>query len=989
MSRKTIISIFACLLSLLPILTQAQTLTKYEYWFDDNFSGRKSGSLSGTNKLVKASISTDQLDNGVHKFSFRAKQSDGKYSAITSSLFLKRTAATSSQMEYWFDDNFDQRASISIGNTEEEQSFDLDLRDNNKFPMGFHKLNLRITLEGGGESAVYSSPVLKLSAGTATQLEYWIDDDRSNVHTINGNLASDGKDYIFVNDLDLGNVSPGYHRLYCRAVSSSKRTVSAVTMTPVLVKSKYHVDDPSTLTVTRQAYWIDDEEPVEKAVTNPKEIMNFIHPINERQLSVGQHTIHMQYANSAGLWSSVGELTFTKEKTPDPVIQLTATEDKGLVTLNYNTVPYGFNYVVARKYPSGKLHKVGGADDEGFPLALKATDTPPSGTYTYYVRGKYHGEDGEVKYINSNEVTVAVTESDNSVKRVNVNIKVVFDNGKTNIWKEDNLRVYFSDGSSKVPLGNGYIKLENIPIGTEMTMSIPFRAGCNYVADEKTFYVTENSPKQTIELLAKENDERVTVTDASDLITEGEINTNPDSWYANIGNGTGKSWKGKVFMRMVSKSDFEEFTSYFDHNVSPDEGNGMVTPADIPNTKIFINNMLTWKVAYQTDFSISKNGRVDHEMFLDFIKLPYPDKNKTEDYYVFFSSLKEGDTREKPMEGENPKVLRINPRDITQGETDELENFCYYYAKILKYFDYIKNWDDPVKLTWNSLKNGKDDIIKLAEKDEVTPDEANKIMQKYMVDEAGLTLLGLFGSSLKSTIKTAKQLKETPDEVYNLFKELQTYDEIKNAPPYHQFFKVANLIAKKSKTPFIDAYSAYFTVGEAMAKKITELENSVSDTRMWQYFADGHVTCKIRIGYRDKKDHLVKYFSPYHVRDQIKSAKIEGFWRNYDTQPLSEDRKATATNLKPSVDNDGYWLTINGGSYSQFKDAGLQPIGSEIWLVIEWQDGNVIRVPLLETRVVKRNESNEGGGYVTFSVDLCSGFYQDKYMTKKIHFDEK
>ena len=212
MSRKTIISIFACLLSLIPILTQAQTLTKYEYWFDDNFSGRKSGNLNGTTKLVNTSIATDGLDNGVHKFSFRARQSDGYYSAITSSLFLKRTAATSSQMEYWFDDNFDQRESISIGNTEAEQSLELDLRDNTKFPMGFHKLNIRVTMEGEGESAVYSSPVLKLSAGTATSLEYWVD-DRSNVYTIEGRLASDGKDYIFINELDLGDISPGHHRL--------------------------------------------------------------------------------------------------------------------------------------------------------------------------------------------------------------------------------------------------------------------------------------------------------------------------------------------------------------------------------------------------------------------------------------------------------------------------------------------------------------------------------------------------------------------------------------------------------------------------------------------------------------------------------------------------------------------------------------------------------------------------------------------------------
>ena len=91
MSRNKFINLIACLLCLLPTLTYSQSLTTYEYWFDDSIGSRQSGSLSGTNTVVKLSVGTDQLDNGVHKFSFRAKQSDGKYSAVTSSLFLKRS----------------------------------------------------------------------------------------------------------------------------------------------------------------------------------------------------------------------------------------------------------------------------------------------------------------------------------------------------------------------------------------------------------------------------------------------------------------------------------------------------------------------------------------------------------------------------------------------------------------------------------------------------------------------------------------------------------------------------------------------------------------------------------------------------------------------------------------------------------------------------------------------------------------------------------
>ena len=160
MNRKTILSLFVCLLCLLPCLTWAQSLTGYEYWFDDDFSGKVSGSLSGTDAVFKSDISTDQLDNGVHKFSFRTKQSDGKYSAITSSLFLKRPAAQSSVMEFWFDDNFEQRESISISSTEDEQEMTLDLQNNTKYPLGFHILNMRFNIEGEGMSAVTTTPIM-------------------------------------------------------------------------------------------------------------------------------------------------------------------------------------------------------------------------------------------------------------------------------------------------------------------------------------------------------------------------------------------------------------------------------------------------------------------------------------------------------------------------------------------------------------------------------------------------------------------------------------------------------------------------------------------------------------------------------------------------------------------------------------------------------------------------------------------------------------
>ena len=307
MSRKTIYSLFACLLCLLPALTQAQSLTRYEYWFDDDFGGRVIESMSGTDEVLKLSISTDQLDYGIHKFSFRTRQSgsDYPYSAVTSSLFLKRPAAKNSMMEYWFDDNIDQKDVIDISSTEEEQEFSLDLRDNNKYPWGFHKLNMRITLEGGGESAVYSLGVLKLSAGKATTLEYWLDDDRDNVRTLSGSLASDGQDYLFVDDLEMGNVSPGLHRLYCRAVSNSGKTASAVT-------SSLFLKMPEG-TATSLEYWLDGDRKTVRTFSGETAYEStdylFVSDLDLGAVTPGHHRLYCRAVGNDG--KNVSAITVT------------------------------------------------------------------------------------------------------------------------------------------------------------------------------------------------------------------------------------------------------------------------------------------------------------------------------------------------------------------------------------------------------------------------------------------------------------------------------------------------------------------------------------------------------------------------------------------------------------------------------------------------------------------------------------------------------
>ena len=65
------------------------------------------------NRFV-SKVPTAQLDDGFHQFNFRVLQSDGMYSPVLSKVFFKSAASSSSMLEYWFDDNYERRASTAL-----------------------------------------------------------------------------------------------------------------------------------------------------------------------------------------------------------------------------------------------------------------------------------------------------------------------------------------------------------------------------------------------------------------------------------------------------------------------------------------------------------------------------------------------------------------------------------------------------------------------------------------------------------------------------------------------------------------------------------------------------------------------------------------------------------------------------------------------------------------------------------------------------------
>ena len=282
-----------CLLCLLPALLSSQSLTRFEYWFDNQFSARTSASLSGSDVDYALDVDTRQLSTGLHTLRFRVRQSDGLYSPISSSLLKFCVVGNPSQLEYWFDDEGVAKAKQLSGNAASDGNgyvFVNEL-DMSSLSNGYHSLYFRArSSDGRTATTIVRADVLKYSlTGNVSQLEYWFDNENlAQAKVLSGNAASDGNGYVFVNELDMSSLSNGYHSLYFRARSSDGRTATSVTRADVL---KFCVNSNTSLL----EYWFDDEGVTKQLSGNAASDGNGYVFVKELDVSGLKHGAHHLY----------------------------------------------------------------------------------------------------------------------------------------------------------------------------------------------------------------------------------------------------------------------------------------------------------------------------------------------------------------------------------------------------------------------------------------------------------------------------------------------------------------------------------------------------------------------------------------------------------------------------------------------------------------------------------------------------------------------
>lgn len=955
--------------SMSSVIVGGGTPSKIEYWFDDDVAHSAAVDLpaSAMNDTIDVALlmnNSEKFPLGMHQLSMRMVSKDREQSPIYSARVLKMASGKIDVIEYWVDDNYQEGKNRTVtGNvaSNDENAYvfvnSFDLSD---VPAGLHHVYYRATNAERNANSAVSMATVTIGGGNINKLEYWFDGNSDKRYTVTGSVNESSKECNFDKALNLAEVSEGIHRMYYRGINGSGATRSAVSMTPVVVKSRYNVENREALTVTEQAYWFDNEEPEVRIVNDPKNIRDLPLTLDARKLSDGKHTLHLQYGNSAGIWNGPVDFTFTKTKVETPSITANASLKEGIVTLKFTTVPYGQGYDVVRQYPSGTVRRVEPLiKNTEYPATLISIDKPAPGNYIYYVEGHYLDADGVPQKVRSGEMNVTIEKAAEEVKRGSIHGEVKIDgrayngsydvtiNGKRATSHEDYKFSYSSFGT---------FFISNIPYNTEVTIGIKVD---NYKYKDITLIVNENTTNGTIQFNGTwtgEKEEILPEDDNYDLALSDKIHITDNGWEIPIHNLSSKIWSGNLIVKVIRKN----FKQKFDKDYS----NEVYSPLDF-----MYYNCYTTIADMPVNIKGCRDGR---QVVLLEIK-DMPDADKNEDYYVYVFS-KKNDLEDMKMlkpsyEGLNPQIQTFNPVDYKKKVMSVMDE-CVDVMKVVKQF---AQWGDPFKLAWKSLEDAGNNFI-----DNYDPKGDDKLIEAKF--NATMKSAGLLWSCFYDEVNQkiiSKHLTETKlynatDKITELYNTIRPYlDESQSGSQKdngRMFFKLARLVLKYADKgdPVTKIYTTYFEVGEAMIKAIENMTYGIHHDNVWDRLVTGNAEYKMKI--RKDTDKGLEYFAGKDYYGQINSITIT--LKDPDNGELIKNVNEDNIELK----DDGIII-----KNLKFDIAGIGYKDVEAWMTIAWENNRVTHVPLLNEDFVKiENLDTNVKDALIMTVELQSGTYYEE-----------
>ena len=285
---------------------QAQDITQYEYWTDDDYAGRSVASYAGGD--ISLSISTEQLSAGIHYLNFRAMRSDNVWGHYYRYLYYipvisqtQSTDAGNMTLEYWLDDNIVDKDSKAVGDGNVSLTIDIST-----LSPGVHYFNCTPITESGERGSswryVFYVPTIADQAPNANIAggEYWLDDDYA------GKVSVTSSDTQQAFTIDVSQLKSGVHYFNYRAIDSEGRYGN-------YVRQLFYMAQQDIVPTYESGWmeyecWIDND--TDHKVTGSGVMKDYMVSLDISGLDYGDHTFNFRAKNIVDQWAEVYTETF-------------------------------------------------------------------------------------------------------------------------------------------------------------------------------------------------------------------------------------------------------------------------------------------------------------------------------------------------------------------------------------------------------------------------------------------------------------------------------------------------------------------------------------------------------------------------------------------------------------------------------------------------------------------------------------------------------
>ncbi|MEO0900136.1 MAG: CUB domain-containing protein [Bacteroidota bacterium] len=197
-------------------------IVSYEYWFDEDYAGKVQVPLTPSKEILTLdSLDVTSLTRGLHTFHIRYKDELGRWSSVLSQYIHKLPDLNGGKpelvsFEYWFDDDYSNKASVSL--TPSQDILTLDSLDLTTLTRGLHTFHIRYKDNLGQWTSVLSQYIHKLGNPPPTLpnliVGYRYFFDQADSAMVRVKLPTAVNPLNLVTDIDATGITPGSHTIH-------------------------------------------------------------------------------------------------------------------------------------------------------------------------------------------------------------------------------------------------------------------------------------------------------------------------------------------------------------------------------------------------------------------------------------------------------------------------------------------------------------------------------------------------------------------------------------------------------------------------------------------------------------------------------------------------------------------------------------------------------------------------------------------------------